>query len=107
MGTNVWFFAYAGDTFATDQIADEYENGSFLESLVSMFVYGKMLSLLTIMFGVGLELKYQQAKRKNTTWPGTYLWILLFLFIASPVQALSWAALLGAALGPLTSTAKG
>lgn len=64
LGTNVWFFAYAGDTFATDQIADEYENGSFLESLVSMFVYGKMLSLLTIMFGVGLELKYQQAKRK-------------------------------------------
>lgn len=44
LGTNVWFFAYAGDTFATDQIADEYENGSFLESLVSMFVYGKMLS---------------------------------------------------------------
>ncbi|WP_144503440.1 DUF418 domain-containing protein [Bacillus pumilus] len=81
LGTNVWFFAYAGDTFATDQIADEYENGSFLESLVSMFVYGKMLSLLTIMFGVGLELKYQQAKRKNTPWPGTYLWILLFLFI--------------------------
>nr|WP_213019628.1 DUF418 domain-containing protein [Bacillus pumilus] len=81
MGTNVWFFAYAGDTLATDQIADEYENGSFLESLVSMFVYGKMLSLLTIMFGVGLELKYQQAKRKNTPWPGTYLWILLFLFI--------------------------
>ncbi|MGI1835262.1 MULTISPECIES: DUF418 domain-containing protein [Bacillus] len=81
LGTNVWFFAYAGDTFATDQIADEYENGSFLESLVSMFVYGKMLSLLTIMFGVGLELKHQQAKRKNTTWPGTYLWILLFLFI--------------------------
>ena len=81
LGTNVWFFAYAGDTFATDQIADEYENGSFLESLVSMFVYGKMLSLLTIMFGVGLELKYQQAKRKNGTWPGPYLWILLFLFI--------------------------
>ena len=46
-----------------------------------MFVYGKMLSLLTIMFGVGLELKYQQAKRKNMTWPGTYLWILLFLLI--------------------------
>ncbi|MFE5470280.1 DUF418 domain-containing protein [Bacillus safensis] len=81
LGTNVWFFAYTGDTFATDQIADEYENGSFLESLVSMFVYGKMLSLLTIMFGVGLELKYQQAKRKKTPWPGTYLWILLFLFI--------------------------
>ncbi|MGD7061630.1 DUF418 domain-containing protein [Bacillus altitudinis] len=81
LGTNVWFFAYAGDTFATDQIADEYENGSFLESFVSMFVYGKMLSLLTIMFGVGLELKYQQAKRKNAPWPGTYLWILLFLLI--------------------------
>ncbi|WP_144486123.1 DUF418 domain-containing protein [Bacillus pumilus] len=81
LGTNVWFFAYAGEPFATDQIADEYENGSFLESLVSMFVYGKMLSLLTMMFGVGLELKYQQAKRKNSPWPGTYLWILLFLLI--------------------------
>lgn len=81
LGTNIWFFAYAGDTFATDQIADEYENGSLIESIILMFVYGKMLSLLTIMFGVGLELKYQQAKRRNTPWPGTYLWILLFLFI--------------------------
>ncbi|PCK18564.1 hypothetical protein CEY02_18625 [Bacillus pumilus] len=81
LGTNIWFFGYAGDTFATDQIADEYENGSLIESIVLMFVYGKMLSLLTIMFGVGLELKYQQAKRKNTPWPGPYLWILLFLLI--------------------------
>ncbi|MFS0656489.1 DUF418 domain-containing protein [Bacillus sp. 179-C3.3 HS] len=81
LGTNIWFFGYAGNTFATDQIAYEYENGSVLERIVLMLVYGKMLSLLTIMFGVGLELKYQQAKRKNAPWPGTYLWILLFLFI--------------------------
>lgn len=39
LGTNVWFFAYAGDTFATDQIADEYE----------MVVFLKVLSLCSFM----------------------------------------------------------
>ncbi|MDM5300022.1 DUF418 domain-containing protein [Bacillus pumilus] len=81
LGTNIWFFGYSGESFATDQIAYEYENGSVIESIVLMLVYGKMLSLLTMMFGVGLELKYQQSLRKNKPWPGTYLWILLFLLI--------------------------
>ena len=31
------------------------------------------------MFGVGLQLKYQQALRRGTAWPGVYLWTIVFL----------------------------
>ena len=33
------------------------------------------------MFGVGLEMKYRQAKRKGKPWPGVYLWAVLFLVL--------------------------
>jgi len=51
----------------------------FLRMLVLFLVNGKLLGLLTIMFGVGLQLKYQQALRKGNTWPGMYLWTIIFL----------------------------
>ena len=47
--------------------------------VVLFFVNGKLLGLLTIMFGVGLQLKYQQALRRGTAWPGVYLWTIVFL----------------------------
>ncbi|WP_255259682.1 DUF418 domain-containing protein [Lentibacillus sp. CBA3610] len=37
--------------------------------------------MLTIMFGVGLEIKYQKAQRNGNTWPGLYLWSMLLLFV--------------------------
>ena len=53
----------------------------FLRMIVLFLVNGKLLGLLTIMFGVGLELKYQQAIRKGNTWPGVYIWTVIFLFV--------------------------
>lgn len=47
--------------------------------VVLFFVNGKLLGLLTIMFGVGLQLKYQQALRRGNAWPGVYLWTIVFL----------------------------
>lgn len=44
-------------------------------------INGKLLGLLAIMFGVGLELKYQQSKRLNQTWPGRYIWLSLLLLM--------------------------
>jgi uncharacterized protein len=39
---------------------------------------GKFLALL---FGIGLELQYQSARRRGTPWPGWYLWRAALLFV--------------------------
>lgn len=83
LGTNIWIFAHFGDVslITTADYNGWWSLNDFLRMVVLFLVNGKLLGLLTIMFGVGLELKYQQAKRKGNAWPGMYLWILLFLFL--------------------------
>lgn len=83
LGTNIWIFAYFGDLsyITTSAYAGWWSLNDFVRMLVLFFVNGKLLGLLTIMFGVGLELKYQQTMRKGNTWPGVYIWTVLFLFV--------------------------
>ncbi|MGF0469649.1 DUF418 domain-containing protein [Lysinibacillus fusiformis] len=81
LGTNIWIFAYLGDLsyITTSNYSGWWSFNDFLRMLVLFFVNGKLLGLLTIMFGVGLQLKYQQALRRGNTWPGVYLWTIVFL----------------------------
>lgn len=81
LGTNIWIFAHLGDlTVITTFHQNTWWNfDDFLRMLILFLVNGKLLGLLTIMFGVGLELKYRQAVRKGNTWPGVYIWTSLFL----------------------------
>ncbi|WP_068677536.1 DUF418 domain-containing protein [Oceanobacillus sp. Castelsardo] len=81
LGTNIWIFAHLGDlTVITTFHQNTWWNfDDFLRMLILFLVNGKLLGLLTIMFGVGLELKYRQALRKGNTWPGVYIWTSLFL----------------------------
>lgn len=83
LGTNIWIFAYLGDLsyITTFNQTGWWEPGDLVRMIVLFLVNGKLLGLLTIMFGVGMELKYQQALRRGTAWPGVYLWVILFLFI--------------------------
>ncbi|WP_371514505.1 DUF418 domain-containing protein [Solibacillus sp. R5-41] len=83
LGTNIWIFAYFGDLsyITTSAYAGWWSLNDFIRMLVLFFVNGKLLGLLTIMFGVGLELKYQQSVRKGNAWPGVYIWTVLFLFV--------------------------
>lgn len=83
LGTNIWIFAYLGDIsyITTSNYSGWWSLNDFLRMVVLFFVNGKLLGLLTIMFGVGLELKYQQALRKGNAWPGMYIWTIVFLFI--------------------------
>lgn len=81
LGTNVWIFAHLGD-LSNIFTFDHYWWTSFqdfIRILVLFFVNGKMLGLLTIMFGVGLELKYRQSLKNNTAWPGLYIWTSIIL----------------------------
>jgi len=57
LGTNIWLFAYAGDlNFITTFESSGWWNGNDLLRMIVLFlVNGKLLGLLTIMFGVGME----------------------------------------------------
>ena len=83
LGTNIWLFAHLGDLneVFTSGIKWWVSADHFLRTLVLFLVNGKFLGMLTILFGVGMELKYRQAMRRSAPWPGTYLWICLFLFL--------------------------
>ncbi|WP_338055310.1 hypothetical protein [Shimazuella alba] len=53
---------------------------TFFSTLILLLVNGKFLGLSN-MFGVGLELKYQQSLRKGKAWPSMYIWISLILMV--------------------------
>ena len=82
LGTNIWIFSHLGDlsyifTFEHYEWWNSFNH--FIRILSLSLINGKLLGLLSIMFGIGLELKYQQSLRKVQPWPGVYLWTSLFL----------------------------
>nr|WP_206703679.1 DUF418 domain-containing protein [Paenibacillus alvei] len=83
LGTNIWIFAHLGDLsyLTTYAYTGWWKLDDLLRMIVLFFVNGKMLGLLTIMFGVGMEMKYRQAKRTGKAWPGVYMWVLLILLL--------------------------
>lgn len=83
LGTNIWIFAYLGDLsyITTSQFSGWWELDDFVRMIILFLVNGKLLGLLTIMFGVGMELKYRQMLRKGRPWPGVYMWTAVFLLV--------------------------
>jgi len=83
LGTNIWIFAHLGDLsyITTSNYSGWWQPDDFLRMIVLFLVNGKLLGMLTIMFGVGMDLKYQQALRRKRAWPGVYLWTAAFLLI--------------------------
>lgn len=83
LGTNIWIFAHLGDLgyITTGDYSGWWESNDLIRMSVLFFVNGKLLGLLTIMFGVGVELKYRQTMRKGQAWPGVYLWTSAFLIV--------------------------
>lgn len=87
--TNIWIFANLARDFdtvlSTSTMAQEITNwftgtatGPKDELLVDFLLYlvsdGKFLGLLTIMFGIGMEIQRQSALRRGRPWPGGYRW---------------------------------
>lgn len=82
LGTNIWIFAHLGDVnyvFTFDHAAWWSSFQDFVRVFVLFLVNGKLLGLLTMMFGVGLEMKYRQALKRGNAWPGMYLWTSFIL----------------------------
>lgn len=84
LGSNIWLFSYvanpANPLFSTDSRWWESLE-DFLPIATLFLTNGKFLALLTILFGVGLELQYRSARRRGIKWPTRYLWRSALLFI--------------------------
>ncbi|TVX93179.1 DUF418 domain-containing protein [Paenibacillus agilis] len=84
LGTNIWIFASVGDIdFITGQVGVPFWSSAeaMVQALFTLFVNGKFLGMLTILFGVGLEIKRRQAERHLRPWPGIYIWSSFLLFL--------------------------
>ncbi|CAM4252482.1 DUF418 domain-containing protein [Bacillus manliponensis] len=82
LGTNIWVFASNGNPtliFTSEHLFSSLN--AFLSQVWLFFVNGKLLGMLTIMFGIGLEIKYQKSLQKEQKWPGIYIWSSILLFI--------------------------
>ena len=81
LGTNIWIFTdpRGGVGFMALPSPDSVDG--WVEVLLRSLSNGKFLALLSILFGVGLELQYRSARKRGVRWPGWYLWrsaLLLF-----------------------------
>ncbi|GAA4505121.1 MULTISPECIES: DUF418 domain-containing protein [Nonomuraea] len=77
LGTNIWIFTSPG---GPADLAGALGQAGALESFLRFLANGKFLALLTLLFGVGLELQYRSARRRGLRWPGRYLWRAALLF---------------------------
>ncbi|CAM2897697.1 DUF418 domain-containing protein [Actinomyces slackii] len=65
--TNITIFASIDMVPSTDDTVN-----TVISRALSLVTDGKFIGLLTIMFGIGLEIQRQSAIRKGQSWPGTY-----------------------------------
>ncbi|MEU8773223.1 DUF418 domain-containing protein [Streptomyces sp. NPDC048606] len=109
--TNVWIFASPGSEWAVvqgglnlpDPLADPRAS-TIAEAVFRFLADGKFLALLTILFGVGLAIQYDSAKRRGDPWPGRYPRRAAFLFLEGTVHFVlifAWDVLMGYAVTAL------
>ncbi|MEU4726344.1 DUF418 domain-containing protein [Nonomuraea dietziae] len=77
LGTNIWIFTNPGGPAELMGLGGDI---GVVETFLRFLSNGKFLGLLTLLFGIGLELQYRSAVRKGMTWPGRYLWRATLLF---------------------------
>lgn len=78
LGTNIWIFT---DPRGPAGVMDALSGGGAAETFLRFLTNGKFLALLSLLFGVGMELQYRSAVRRGATWPGRYLWRAALLFV--------------------------
>ncbi|KAA5829219.1 DUF418 domain-containing protein [Saccharopolyspora hirsuta] len=79
LGTNIWIFTNPqGPAAALNVTLDS--GVAHVEAALRWLANGKFLALLTLLFGIGLELQYRSARRRGGRWPGWYLWRAGLLF---------------------------
>lgn len=75
LGTNIWIFTDPAGLvgyLVADTRASTPLGWRALESVLQAIAQGKFLGLLTLMFGIGLEIQRRSAIRAGRPWPGRY-----------------------------------
>jgi uncharacterized protein len=76
--SNAWLFAQPGGPaalFTSGLVNDPVQAGLLVLS------NGKFLALLTLLFGIGIEVQYRSAVRRGLPWPGRYPLRAAILFV--------------------------
>jgi uncharacterized protein len=77
LGTNVWIFSHPYGFLGYLESPKVPGTPAFwvgVQTLLQQLAQGKFLGLLTLMFGIGLEIQRRSALRKGKRWPGRYPW---------------------------------
>ncbi|MFJ8161828.1 DUF418 domain-containing protein [Streptomyces sp. NPDC096136] len=109
--TNVWIFTSPGSEWSVlqgslrlpDPLADP-SAATVAEAVFRFLSDGKFLSLLTVLFGVGLAIQYDSAAGRGERWPGRYPRRAAFLFLEGTVHFVllfAWDVLMGYAVTAL------
>ncbi|KPC64164.1 membrane protein [Streptomyces chattanoogensis] len=106
--SNVWIFAgpgaewgVLGGNAATSAGGGSSSLAGATETAFRFLANGKFLSMLTLLFGVGLAIQFRSAARRGLPWPGRYKWRALFLFAEGTVHfvlVFAWDVLMGYAV---------
>src|SRR5436190_5268641 len=84
LGTNIWIFTNPEGLvgYLRDPRPPGASTGwSTLAAVAEQLTQGKFLGLLTLLFGIGLELQRRSAVRAGRSWPGPYPWRAGLLFL--------------------------
>lgn len=80
LGTNIWIFTTPNGPADLLSTANPDTFSGAVETTLRTLANGKFLALLTLLFGVGLELQHRSALRRGGRWPGWYPWRAALLF---------------------------
>jgi uncharacterized protein len=84
LATNIWIFTDPGGIIGYLERPLTSLTGGLeqtVQTITRQLANGKFLGMLTLMFGVGLELQRRSARRRGRPWPGRYPWRASLLFL--------------------------
>ena len=84
LASNIWIFTTPGGP--AEWISSGFAGADPVERVLQALANGKFLGLLTLLFGVGLELQYRSMVRRGLPWPGRYALRAGILFVEGLVH---------------------
>jgi uncharacterized protein len=84
LASNIWIFTAPGGP--AEWISTGFASTDPVQRVLQALVNGKFLGLLTLLFGVGLELQYRSMVRRGLPWPGRYALRAGILFVEGLVH---------------------
>lgn len=84
LASNIWIFTTPGGP--AEWISDGFATADPVQRVLQALANGKFLGLLTLLFGVGLELQYRSMVRRGMPWPGRYALRAGILFVEGLVH---------------------